>query len=777
MISLDNLTEQMVIPYFTQNAWKKGVAMQAQVYDPVRAGATLRAHVLGDAMYTVEVTALEDGITGACNCPSGGPGLCKHAAALLVRWFRAPKTFKVDAAPPRDEAKAPPLAVRPAPERTHKYTPPAWIEQPPSVDAFVQDANLGLRRQLEELTVAMLRAIASEQGWSLRGTMKSAIIEQIAQYMSDPQVIVGSLAKLSARDCEVLAVVAAAGHAIPQQASERFAEILKIYGRAFKRGNVMDALGRLGQAGLLITSHMITNAAADMSLVPSALWPHLPALLEALIPGEEKPPPAKPGSSTRYSQPRRIIDAALQMLLTIDVQSPTRAPRTPRPVLEDKFTWLRGWEYDPDELARFAHDGKLYRDPSLMLTTPPPPRALTAEHLQRFAPLLGNEWAADFLFTLLEGAGLVKPGAPPTVAESAKLSFLRLPPDVQLAILFDAYLGLRDWQEMWELMRGAAPHLQLMRIARADQYGMAGTAGDYMLGQLVGMRRLFLHVLAWLPEDRWLPIEPVMALLAQILPTLESTGGYMYHAAPGHNWHFAWNRRRLGRQPDDWSLLQGAALGVMLLGPLSWFGLVDLQTTETSVTHLRLHGLAHLLRRTLPGIDVDRPMPSAVDAAVIARVATPPTFKGERLHLTTLTGAAAMFLEKIARPISTALNNAIYELDVTRVHHSFEGGATVETLAEEWTRCFGAELPAALRAHLAGWWQGYGVVRLYRNLTLIEFGDDYALREMRAVTPLDAALLVELSPRAVLIPADAVERLMAALQKAGYTPKSTDGVE
>jgi hypothetical protein len=60
---------------------------------------------------------------------------------------------------------------------------------------------------------------------------------------------------------------------------------------------------------------------------------------------------------------------------------------------------------------------------------------------------------------------------------------------------------------------------------------------------------------------------------------------------------------------------------------------------------------------------------------------------------------------------------------------------------------------------------------------LIEFGDDYALREMRAVTPLDAALLVELSPRAVLIPADAVERLMAALQKAGYTPKSTDGVE
>ncbi len=777
MISLDSLTEQMVIPYFSQSTWKKGVAMQAQVYDPVRAGATLRARVLGDAMYTVEVTAQTDGITGACNCPTGGPGLCKHVAALLVRWLRAPKTFKVHAAPPRDEAKAPPLAVRPAPERTHKYTPPAWIEQPPSVDAFVQDANLGLRRQLEELTVAMLRTIAAEQGWSLRGTMKAAIIEQIAQYMTDPQAIGKSLAKLSTRDREVLAVVAAAGHAIPQQASERFAEILKIYGRALKRGNVMDALVRLGQAGLLVTSHLITNAAADVSIVPLALWPHLPALLETLIPGEDTLPAAKPGSHTRYSQPRCIIDAALQMLLTIDVQPPTRARRTPRPVLEDKFTWLRGWEYDPDELARFAHDGKLYRDQNLMLITPPPPRALTAEHLQRFAPLLGSEWAADFLFTLLEGAGLVKPGAAPTVAESAKLGFLRLPPDVQLAILFDAYLGLRDWQEVWEVMRGAAPHLQLMRLARADQYGMAGTAEESMVGQLVGMRRLFLHALAWLPEDKWLPVEPVMALLAQMLPTLESSGGYVYQASPGYRWHFAWDHRRLGKQPDDWSLLQGAALGTMLFGPLSWFGLVDLQTTETSVTHLRLHGLAHLLRRTMPSIDVDRPVPNAVDAAVIARVATPPTFKGERLHLTTLTGAAAMLLEKIARPISTALNNVIYGLDVTRVHHSFESGATVETLAEEWTRCFGAELPAALRAHLEGWWQGYGVVRLYRNLTLIEFGDDYALREMRAVTPLDEVLLVELSPRAVLIPADAVDRLMAALRKAGYTPKLTDGVE
>ena len=206
---------------------------------------------------------------------------------------------------------------------------------------------------------------------------------------------------MAPRERELLGVVAAAGASFPTQASERFGEILADYGRAAKRNDVAEALVRLGKTPLLVTNQLDTNVYNDVAAVPAALWPRLPALLAPLIPGLEELPAAATGS-TRYTQPRRLLDAALQMLLTIELAPPERAPRTPRPLLEDQLTWLREWEYDPVELAAVAANGKLHKDHQLLLTTPPPPRSLTAAHLDRFAPLLGSDIGADFLFALLE---------------------------------------------------------------------------------------------------------------------------------------------------------------------------------------------------------------------------------------------------------------------------------------------------------------------------------------------------------------------------------------
>ena len=195
MLSLDTLTENQVTPYFTSSAWKKAVAMQGQVYQPTRAGNTLRARVQGGMLYDVEVTVADDGITGDCTCPFEGGGPCKHAAGLLVRWLRARRSFKTEevAATP---ASIPPLAVKPAPEPTLAYAPPAWIDRP--ADARAQQAFEELCTKLEQMTVATMRAIASERGWVLRGTQKAAIVEQFAQYMIDAQQIEAGLALLGA---------------------------------------------------------------------------------------------------------------------------------------------------------------------------------------------------------------------------------------------------------------------------------------------------------------------------------------------------------------------------------------------------------------------------------------------------------------------------------------------------------------------------------------------------------------------------------------------------
>jgi hypothetical protein len=84
-------------------------------------------------------------------------------------------------------------------------------------------------------------------------------------------------------------------------------------------------------------------------------------------------------------------------------------------------------------------------------------------------------------------------------------------------------------------------------------------------------------------------------------------------------------------------------------------------------------------------------------------------------------------------------------------------------------------VPEAVRAQLSDWWEAYGRVRIYENLTVIELGDDYALAEIKTSTSLEKYLVAEISPRLVVVSPQATAPLMAELEKAGYTPKQTEG--
>jgi uncharacterized Zn finger protein len=73
-------------PYFQQGA----------ISSPRRQGLTLKAQCQGSrsAPYHVEVTLGASGIvSGACSCPVGGGGHCKHVAALLLAWLETPEDF------------------------------------------------------------------------------------------------------------------------------------------------------------------------------------------------------------------------------------------------------------------------------------------------------------------------------------------------------------------------------------------------------------------------------------------------------------------------------------------------------------------------------------------------------------------------------------------------------------------------------------------------------------------------------------------------------------
>ena len=137
---------------------------------------------------------------------------------------------------------------------------------------------------------------------------------------------------------------------------------------------------------------------------------------------------------------------------------------------------------------------------------------------------------------------------------------------------------------------------------------------------------------------------------------------------------------------------------------------------------------------------------------------------------------AHSLLDKIARLDETTADRFVYRLDAQAAYEAFETGVALPELLADWERLLPVAMPDSIQEQLAAWWAAYGRVRIYDDLTIVEFGDDYALAEMKAVTSLENYLIAEISPRLVIISREAVAPLVAQLEKAGYTPKQTDQV-
>jgi hypothetical protein len=204
-------------------------------------------------------------------------------------------------------------------------------------------------------------------------------------------------------------------------------------------------------------------------------------------------------------------------------------------------------------------------------------------------------------------------------------------------------------------------------------------------------------------------------------------------------------------------------------------GLVDLYENNGRPVEIRLHGLADLYWDRVEVPDAPHPTLSQSTTATPSEAVT---IEGETITINPAAVGTQVhsLLDKMARLDEVLPDRFIYSLSVQAVHATFEAGCTLAEIVAEWAELMPQPLPDHLRSRLEAWWQGYGQVRLYENVTVIEFDDDYALAEMKAVTSLTEQLIAEISPRLVLIPAEAVDSLTAELEKAGYTPKQTDQV-
>ncbi len=769
MPTLETLTTDDLRGPLKKSSLRRARGYVRRLQNLERAGQTLSAEVQGSRHYQMTVDVGPGGIDAHCTCPYDWGGYCKHIGAVLLRWLESPHDFAV-----REPALRPsdsPIRIVPLepPSTRQPKQLPDWVTT--SFEERQRTYVAELEARLDEVKLNDLRKMGRNRGWSLRGTRKAEVVQQVAGYIVETDDIRRAIEHLDGEHSQVLrALFLLSGQ--PNNWRSELEKVARAWGplRAHKQINTYAR--HIWEVGLALPAYGEDSLPGLEAVIPWRLARHFPPLLADLA-----AEPAPDTGDLRLADPFALARAASQIVMMLQQTPVQLRPPMPRPYLEKFHSGLEEWDYVPEELAQAKQEAQWDRRSGLVLTVPPPRRSLPDDAIERLAPLVGSEAQLEFIYSLLVSAGILQPGSPTTVWSEVEGHFLRRDDLGRRALLARTYFRMKNWSALWEVLRGS-DELQLKR-----DWAYSSFRPDDLHSNLVRLRNLLLPFLATLPDDHWVPVANLVPALRAIFPAFEQAmlEGYRYLYSRRYSeekgaW-FLWRNGRPLAAGDaaDWDAAQGAFVRTIIAGPLHWLGLADLQFEGHRLHAFRLHGLADLY---WDRVEVAVSPPHAVERGAETSPAEAVTVDALRITVDpTAVGAHAHnLLDRIARLEVAEAGRFVYRLDVQAAYESFEAGVSVSEILADWKRLLATPVPEAIGAQLAEWWQAYGRVRIYHDLTVVEFGDEYALTEVRAVTSLDDYLVAEISPRLVVIRREALEPLVAELENAGYTPKRTDEV-
>ena len=763
------------IPFLlSDEQFRQGLALLDNIHETTVSGDTLMALVQdGQRVYLVAARFQDDEIYISCDCPRGRDGLyCPHLAALFIKWARAPQEFAVveeSGTAATDEFPFPVLGVRaPAVHRPEQL--PAWVEQT-LADRRAADAK-DLSRWLNQLTIREMRTIAGRRGWKLKGTLKADIIAQVAQHITDPEDTRQTVAQLNPvqrRVLRALVLLSEHGHYPPSKLLVQ-AAMLGAPSTA-EMVNFAAVAAQLCDLGLAFPQAPAASGYFGRTAhTPPLIARHFPPLLADMF---TAPAVRSDAENVIPADPYPFLQTFGQVLSLLSQTSPALRPPMPIPTAGDVARLVNHWTYDPHELNTARLSRRLY-GASATLSVPPPRPRLDDEAVRQLSIVAGGEMRLEFIYSLLEAAGIVYPGSPVTIWKEVYDHFLMRDDLSRRALLARTYFQMTNWSVLWEVIR-QDKRLQLRRVPAS------GLTPASLHEDLMHFRRLLLCALSSLPDDEWVSLADFLAVMRVVWPRFDMgvwSPAYRHYRTPF--WFLADANTREPLKLDEdaaaWDMAQGAFIRQTIAGPLHWLGLTDLVFDEQdNLTAFRLHGLADLF---WDRVEVVAAPPLAVKEEKELQPEDILSYDGETISVvpSAIGVRGHDLLHKIAVLESTTARKFVYRPDADVTFRSFTQGLTGEEIIRRWEEDIPVPLPEGLRETLQKWWASYGRVRLYRDLTVIEFGDDYALREMRAVTDLDRYILAEISPRLVVIAPEGIEPLKEALEKAGYTPSVKTGV-
>jgi hypothetical protein len=762
MPTLETLTRDDLKSVLNSKSLGRARGYLGRVRNAARQGNTLTADVQGSRLYRVEIDVAPSGISAHCSCPYDWGGYCKHVGAVLLAWIAAPGAFSSADAPART-VEGYPIEVTPVePPPSHRPAESPWWFHNTFETRRAADEEL-LRNGLEDIVVQDLRGVARERGWTVRGTRKADIVQQLAAQITDPGQARKAYLDLDPEHRNTLRALALLGQRRNPDLEE-LAQMARLWGGHMSPEMIGACTDDLWQMGLALPGNYDAYPTYG-DFVPRAIMRALPPVLEDVVPSAANPPPGV--GDVRQADGLAFVRAANQITMLLEQSSVALRPPMPRPRMERFHTGLQHWDYDPHELQQAKEDRKLGGYSDLTLAVPPPLRRLPDAAIRRLAPVTGGEEALEFTYALLLAAGVLLPGSPVAVWPEVQERFLRQSEPAQRATLARTYFYMRNWSALWDVLR-ARDDVHLRRAYRFHHFEPEDLQEDLFL-----FRHAVLRALACLPDNKWIALADLFDVMHAAWQTFDRTVWHEdYYPSNTPAWFLA-SKDGAPLEAGDWELAQGQFIAYIIAGPLHWLGLADLGVGPEGLAAFRLHGLADVYwdRVEAPISETGRREPTRAPADAVDIDAHTIRVVPSRIET-----QAHNLLNQIARLEMVSAEQFAYRLDSQAVYGSFEADLTLAEIEAAWEEWLPVPMPAAIRDQLAVWWQAYGRVRIYQDLTVIEFGDEYALAEMKAVTSLKRHIVAEISPRLVIIRPEAVDALTEALEQAGYTPKRTDEV-
>jgi len=772
MPTLDRLTEADLRILLPGKSASFAYGHVNRVLNPERIGRILSAQVQDSSLFEVEVWEEAERLVAYCTCGDESKPYCRHAAALLLKWVQTQNIFTVSAPNTAEDASPIPVVLAQPPPTHRPKASPFWVADP--FPERQQARRKQLASSLENLKIDEMRGLAAKHGWPLKGNRKADLAVQLVERLVDPKLVREAVAGLDEEHRRVLTALVLAGTVEGNMPAQEVDRVARALGKLKTHKQVTTYTRHLVEAGLAVPGTIRSSYSAGSDYVPISIAQHLPPLLAGIVPTTPDLPATGPARGMRLADPTALVRAANQVALLLEQRSPPVRTPMPRPRLGKFYPQLRHWDYNPNELAQAQQEGKIRRFSELLLSVPPPAPVLPDDVQESLVPLAGSEGRLDFIVHLLLAAGIFQPGSPLTAWPEMKARFLQQSETEQLAALVRSYLPMGQWNEVWEVLRSNRS-LQLHRNWRYDHMKPEDLASD-----LASFRVMVLRTLSWLPDGQWVMLADFFRLMQPLWPRIDHLMWQSYYYTSANIRYGAWFLTRHGKMLEpgnqgDWDVGQGAFIRQVIAGPLHWLGLADLYLEGESLVAFRLHGLADLYwdRVAAPAVPAPAPRPTRTAAPAEAL-----GVDGEAIHVdpTAISAQLHSLLDRMARLETATANRFTYRLDSAAVHQSFESGLMLSDLLDGWARLSPHPMPDSIRQPLENWWASYGRVRIYQELTVIEFDDDYALAEMKAVTALTEHLVAEVSPRLVIITREGVNTLAAELEKAGYSPRVTERV-